>query len=154
MILVAAFGSAAAALVQPLDAVGGADALRRSALTHAAASQQRYRDRYQFAPRCCICINCKWVNRCRTYHWVEEMHEQPHVADAPDFDPNDPQIQVFIRKEGVESVDVKDHADDGTTQGMRAAVLSTEYDVFECDDFVEDSGKWLRLMPDADFIPT
>ena len=106
------------------------------------------------SPRACICINCKWVDRCQTYHWVEQMHEQPHVTNAPDFDPGDPQIQVFIRKEGVEEADVKDGADNGSTDGMRAAVLSTEYDVFACDDFAEERGKWLRLMPDADFIPT
>ena len=105
-------------------------------------------------PSCCICINCKWVDRCQTYHWVETMHEQPHVTDEPDFDPNDPQIQVFIRKEGVEDADVNGAADDGSTDGMKAAVLSTEYDVFECDEFTEEKGKWLRLMPDADFIPT
>ena len=38
--------------------------------------------------------------------------------------------------------------------GMKAAVLSTEYDVFQCDEFTEEKGKWLALMPDADFIPT
>lgn len=112
--------------------------------------------RHQRAPsaRCCICINCKWVDRCKTYHWVEKMHEQPHVTHAPDFDPDDPQIQVFIRNEGAESADVTDGADDSSTDGMQSAVLSTEYDVFGCDAFTEDKGKWLRLMPDAEFIPT
>ena len=105
-------------------------------------------------PSACICINCKWVDRCKTYHWVEKMHEQPRVTDSPDFDPNDPQIQVFIRKEGVEDAEVDGHADDGSTENMRAAVLSTEYDVFGCDAFEEEKGKWLALMPDADFIPT
>ena len=105
-------------------------------------------------PRSCICINCKWVDRCKTYHWVEEMHEQQHVTEAPDFDPDDPQIQVFIRKEGVEAANVTGAADDGSTDGMLAAVISTEYDVFECDAFKEEQGKWLRLMPDAGFIPT
>ena len=39
-------------------------------------------------------------------------------------------VQVFIRNQG------------------------EEYDVFKCDSFVEDAGKWLRLMPDAGFVPT
>ena len=69
------------------------------------------------------------------------MHEQPHVADNPEFQPNDPQIQVFLRNEG-----------DVNVVGGRE--LTTEYDVFECDAFVEDQGRWLRLMPDADYIPT
>ena len=82
------------------------------------------------------------------------IHEQPHVTTSPDFDPDDPQIQVFIRKEGVEDAAVDGAADDGSTDGMKEVVLSTEYDVFECDGFDEDKGKWLRLMPDAGFIPT
>ena len=99
----------------------------------------------------CICINCKFVDRCKTYHWVEEMHEQPHVTGTPDFDPTDPQIQVFIRTED----DLKSREGeevDGRKLGV--ADLSTEFDVFECDAFTEDAGKWLRLMPEADFIPT
>lgn len=74
------------------------------------------------------------------------MHEQPHVTeeDALDFDPDDPQIQVFIRTE--------DEAE-GFAGGERPP-LTTEYDVFECDAFTPDQGRWLRLMPEAEFIPT
>ena len=115
--------------------------------------------------RCCICINCKWVDRCATYHWVETQHEQPHVTEEPTFEPNDPQIQVFIRNE-------RDGADGGEGGAAGAAaegdsapeqileevldrtLLTTEFDVFKCDGFDEEKGKWLRLMPDADFIPT
>ena len=32
-----------------------------------------------------------------------------------------------------------------------SADLTVEYDVFACDAFTEDRGRWLRLMPDADF---
>ena len=106
------------------------------------------------AIRCCICINCKFVDRCKTYHWVEKMHEQPHVTSDPTFDPDDPQIQVFIRNEGEEAASVDGHADDGSTEGMTSNVLTTEFDVFECASFAEEQGKWIALMPDADFIPT
>ena len=41
--------------------------------------------------RACICINCKFVDRCSTYHWVETQHEQPHVTRSPDFEPDNPQ---------------------------------------------------------------
>ena len=124
--------------------------------TLGAVTVRQARRRVATPPICCICINCKWVDRCKTYHWVEQMHEQPHVTDAPDFDPNDPQIQVFIRKEGVETAEVAVEAGDGSPGQTTAvkATLSTEYDVFGCDAFEEDAGKWLRLMPDADFIPT
>ena len=102
-----------------------------------------------------------------TYNWVEEQHEQPHVSHAPDFDPVDPQgaltmyttcahcartahtcavclcnaVQVFIRSEDEQT------ATAGTT-------LTTEYDVFGCGSFEMDQGKWLRLMPDAEVLPT
>ena len=106
-------------------------------------------------PRCCICINCKWVDRCQVYHWVEDMHEQPHVTDRPganitepDFDPNEPEVQVFIRT----MEEAEQHA--AETNRKDGNELTMEYDVFGCDAFVEDQGKWLRLMPDADFIPT
>ena len=33
-------------------------------------------------------------------------------------------------------------------------VLTTEFDVFGCASFVEDDGRWIRLMPDAEYIPT
>merc|ERR1712008_261769 len=44
-------------------------------------------------PSCCICINCKLVDRCKLYHWVEEMHSQPHLTEKADFDPSDPQVR-------------------------------------------------------------
>ena len=115
------------------------------------------------APVCCICINCKLVDRCKLYHWVEDMHEQPHVTDSPDFDPPDPQVQVFIRNEdeappemAVEAALGSDDTEAAVdpTDGLKTRFLTTEYDVFACDSFVAEQGKWLRLMPDADFLPT
>ena len=44
-------------------------------------------------------------------------------------------MQVFLRTE----VEAEDAAD-----GRPA--LTTEYDVFECDAFVKEQGKWLKLM--------
>lgn len=82
------------------------------------------------------------------------MHEQPHVAIDPQFQPNDPQIQVFMRDGPTSTQRTPPHLDkdssiEGETQG-----LSIEYDVFACDAFVEDVGRWIRLMPDATFIPS
>ncbi len=126
-------------------------ALRARAGWPSPRTQPRLR-RAAVPPLCCICINCKFVDRCSTYHWVETQHEQPHVTETPDFEPNDPQIQVFIRNE-------KDEAEALAAAGESPAelvsrTLTTEFDVFECDAFSEDQGKWLRLMPDAGFIPT
>ncbi|KAL3922320.1 MAG: hypothetical protein SGPRY_004601 [Prymnesium sp.] len=58
-----------------------------------------------------------------------------------------PQIQVFVRNENATATPL--HAD-----STRANDLTVEYDVFACDAFTEDQGRWVRLMPDADFIPT
>ena len=65
-------------------------------------------------------------------------------------------VQVFIRSEGEEDAVLNNTPDEGAegAQGVKAAVLTTEYDVFECASFAEDAGKWLRLMPDAGFVPT
>ena len=71
---------------------------------------------------------------------------------ALDFDPDDPQIQVFIRTE--EDIKSLQGGDMGEWDRRQRRVLTTEYDVFACDAYTEDVGRWLRLMPDADFIPT
>lgn len=153
-LVVAAAGCllAPSAALQPLPTfrpVGAvASGLSARTFSTTAAFTRKRRRRITTAPHCCICINCKLVDRCKLYHWVEEMHEQPHVTDAPDFDPNDPQIQVFLRNETAAA-----ESDDPEAEVVRP-FLSTEYDVFACDAFVEDAGKWLRLMPDADYIPT
>ena len=120
---------------------GGGRALLRPFMRRATAS-----------PQCCICINCKLIDRCKLYHWVETMHEQPHVTDAPTFDPADPQIQVFLRNE-TSSAELSSSSSSEAEEEVRP-FLSTEYDVFACDAFDEDRGKWLRLMPDAEYIPT
>ena len=52
----------------------------------------------------CICINCEYVDRCTTYHAVEEQHQQAHLTPAPDFEATQPSINVNIRTlaDGVE----------------------------------------------------
>lgn len=171
----------------------------------------------------CICIDCKLVDRCKVYHWVEQNHNVPHITEKSklDFDPNDPQIQVFVRQNqkvlnrvelrrhttpakktipppggftaptlGLDGrpmstvsqallernsnkadVEVKAKADAVAKTSAAAPAeatgdeadeferfefgsLTTEYDVFGCDAFQPDKGKWMRLMPDAEFVPT
>jgi Hypothetical chloroplast protein Ycf34 len=81
----------------------------------------------------CICINCEYVDRCTTYHAVEEQHQQAHLTAVPDFEATQPQINVNIRT-----------LDDG---------VEMEWDVVGCLSFVKDSGKWSRLRP-GELIPT
>ena len=111
--------------------------------------------RRKVKPACCICINCKWVDRCQTYHWVEERHEQRHVSESPDFKPADPQIQVFVREEAL--VPPEGYIPPPPPLGVEREQLkeyTVEYDVFACDASVADVGKWVRLMPDSGFTPT
>ena len=65
-------------------------------------------------------------------------------------------VQVFIRNEGEAAAAMTDAPDEGAegSDGVSTSILTTEYDVFKCDAYEEEMGKWIRLMPDADFIPT
>ena len=47
----------------------------------------------------CICINCKWVDRCITYHDVEKNHGVDNICDVPDFKAKKPFIYVSIVKD-------------------------------------------------------
>ncbi len=81
----------------------------------------------------CICINCEYVDRCTTYHAVEEQHQQAHLTTSPNFEATEPQINVNIRT----------HAD----------CVEMEWDVVGCLSFAQNMGKWSRLRP-GELIPT
>ena len=76
----------------------------------------------------CICINCRWVDRCETYHDVETHHNVDHICDSPDFQPKKPLIHVSIVKEN--NGDYK-----------------TDWDVQSCGSFREEHGKWSQYNP-------
>jgi Hypothetical chloroplast protein Ycf34 len=82
----------------------------------------------------CICINCQYVDACVTYHAVEAQHQQPHLTDAPDFEPQNPSINVNIRTSAAEDIQM-------------------EWDVVGCDSFQPEMGKWAKLRP-GELIPT
>lgn len=81
----------------------------------------------------CICINCHYVDRCFTYHAVEEQHEQLHLTETPDFDPVEPTINVNIRP--------------------RKDEIEMEWDVVGCHSFKQETGKWASLRP-GELVPT
>ncbi|PSO51080.1 MAG: hypothetical protein BRC40_12220 [Cyanobacteria bacterium QH_8_48_120] len=81
----------------------------------------------------CICVNCHYVDRCQTYNAVETQHEQPHLTETPDFEPQDPTINVHIRP----------HQD----------YVEMEWDVVGCESFLQETGKWAKLRP-GEPIPT
>ena len=76
----------------------------------------------------CICINCRWVDRCYTYHDVENNHGVEHITEIPDFHAKNPFIHVSI---------VKD----------KASNYTTEWDVQSCGSFTEEYGKWSKCNP-------
>ena len=76
----------------------------------------------------CICINCKWVDRCITYHDVENNHGVHHICKLPDFKAKNPYIHVSI---------IKDKKGD----------YKTDWDVQSCSSFSEEVGKWSKYNP-------
>ncbi|WP_088890929.1 Ycf34 family protein [Leptolyngbya ohadii] len=92
----------------------------------------------------CICVNCHYVDRCITYHAVEEAHQQPHLTDSPDFDPINPEINANIKPPEVR-VEGDRIVQDGD--------FGFEYDVVGCASFKREMGKWSRLRP-GELVPT
>ena len=79
----------------------------------------------------CICVNCARVDRCKTYYKVEENHGVKHLSNNPDFQGNNPKIQINILD-------------------MANSEIGVEWDVKGCDSFKLDQGKWSRLRPGED----
>ncbi|GMH65722.1 hypothetical protein TrLO_g14491 [Triparma laevis f. longispina] len=123
----------------------------------------------------CICINCKWVDKCGAYHFVEEKHEQPHIwkpktaADTkPPFEPRDgsPTIEVNIRRIPVDDEEERSFYELAADTTNHQKPISTnkattvEYDVVACADFVPEQDRWINNMPEEiklknpDFVPT
>ncbi len=76
----------------------------------------------------CICVDCRWVDCCQTYHAVEKQHGVAHLTSTPKFEPKDPLIHISVM----------DFEDGGS---------GVEWDVRSCSSFLEDKGRWLRLRP-------
>ena len=82
----------------------------------------------------CICINCRWVDRCETYHSVERQHGVSHLTHKPDLKPKNPKIIISVSDSAGQETEV-------------------EWDVRACESFLEDHGRWSRLCP-GEKIPT
>lgn len=93
----------------------------------------------------CICVNCHYVDRCTTYHAVEDLHQQPHLTENPDFEPLNPTINHNFTLPEVKV------GEDG--QITQEGDFGEEYDVVGCDSFTADTGKWSRLRP-GELVPT
>ena len=82
----------------------------------------------------CICVDCRWVDRCQAYHAVERQHGAAHLTTAPDFEPRGPRIHVSV-------LDLQDGGS------------GVEWDVRSCESFDADPGRWVRLRP-GHAVPT
>ncbi len=82
----------------------------------------------------CICVDCRWVDRCQAYHSVERQHGVAHLNENPDLKPKNPRIHISV-------LETKDGGSE------------VEWDVRACASFIEDHGRWLRLCPGQE-LPT
>ncbi len=92
----------------------------------------------------CICVNCRYVDSCITYHAVETNHQQPHLTETPVFEPNNPTINANITLPKL-TVNGDQMSSDNE--------FGFEYDVVGCNSFSEEIGKWAKLRP-GEAIPT
>ena len=76
----------------------------------------------------CICVDCRWVDRCQAYHAVERQHGVAHLNELPDLKPLAPRIFISV-------LDLPD------------GDFGVEWDVRACGSFLEDHGRWQRLRP-------
>ena len=79
-------------------------------------------------------MDCKWVDRCKTYHAVEKQHGVEHLNLSPDFEPKAPEIHISLFDQ-----------EKGNTE--------IEWDVQACKSFYIDNGHWQRLRPNEK-LPT
>ena len=76
----------------------------------------------------CICVDCRWVDRCQAYHAVERQHGAVHLSESPDFQPSSPRIHVSVLD-------------------LPGGGAGIEWDVRGCESFSPEPGRWLRLRP-------
>ena len=76
----------------------------------------------------CICVNCAWVDQCKTYYEVEKQHGAEHISQNPEFQGKNPKIHISF-------LDLPNNE------------IGIEWDVRSCDSFQNDQGKWSRLRP-------
>nr|YP_009393282.1 hypothetical protein [Symphyocladiella dendroidea]ARW61844.1 hypothetical protein [Symphyocladiella dendroidea] len=72
----------------------------------------------------CICINCKHINVCKTYEFIEKQHNNYNSNNKKNnFIPMNTIIIVTINRQNLN--------------------IYLDWDVKECSSFVEQPGKWI-----------
>nr|YP_009332738.1 hypothetical chloroplast RF34 [Membranoptera weeksiae]YP_009332956.1 hypothetical chloroplast RF34 [Membranoptera tenuis]AHZ94750.1 hypothetical chloroplast RF34 [Membranoptera weeksiae]AKL79212.1 hypothetical chloroplast RF34 [Membranoptera tenuis] len=73
----------------------------------------------------CICVNCRHINECKTYIFIEKQHKNINLKDKNIiFIPKNTLIQINIHKK------------------INYTVI--DWDLIECLSFVEKPGSWLN----------
>nr|YP_010443844.1 Ycf34 [Vacuolaria virescens]UTE94731.1 Ycf34 [Vacuolaria virescens] len=71
----------------------------------------------------CICLNCKYINVCKHYNFVEKNHNELNITKTPAFFPYYSITTINFFNEPKE--------------------LEIEWDVVECLSFKEKPGNWV-----------
>nr|ARW69293.1 hypothetical protein [Polysiphonia sp.] len=74
----------------------------------------------------CICINCRHINKCRTYKFIEKQHYSNKKLIKSLFTPIKTTIVITINKKNNK--------------------IFLDWDLKECSSFVEEPGYWLPLF--------
>jgi hypothetical protein len=70
----------------------------------------------------CICINCKHINYCRTYSFIELQHKDKKSYTQFNFTPINTLIQINLKNYNKEYI--------------------LDWDLIECLSFIEKPGSW------------
>ena len=76
----------------------------------------------------CICVDCRWVDRCNTYHAVESQHGEDHLNACPDIEPKEPKIYSSLNS-------------------LSDSDAGIEWDVRSCKSFLKEQDRWIKLRP-------
>nr|YP_010619248.1 hypothetical protein PNY92_pgp127 [Amplisiphonia pacifica]WAX03261.1 hypothetical protein [Amplisiphonia pacifica] len=75
----------------------------------------------------CICINCKHMNLCKTYEFIEKQHNNNETHNKQNyFVPINTIIFVNINKQYLS--------------------IYLDWDIKECSSFVEQPGTWISSL--------
>nr|YP_009391211.1 hypothetical protein [Dipterocladia arabiensis]ARW59355.1 hypothetical protein [Dipterocladia arabiensis] len=71
----------------------------------------------------CICVNCRHIQQCQTYIFIEKQHKNINdINKNIKFIPNNTLIQINILKKNTHIV--------------------IDWDLIECSSFIEKPGLW------------
>nr|QCI05184.1 hypothetical protein [Centroceras clavulatum] len=70
----------------------------------------------------CICINCKHMNYCSTYYFIEVQHNKKKYQNIKNFTPINTLIQINLK--------------------LKSKHYILDWDLIECLSFIEKPGSW------------